>query len=417
MYEKKNGNHGDGSVAIAQPSLSSAQKGLIREQLARILASPLFSHSKRFPEFLRHTVNRALDEDTESVKERTIGVEVFGRDANYDTSVDPVVRMTAVEVRKRLTQYYQAPNREREPRIEFERGSYVPEFRFLEGEPGTAVTASPEPAPPVANAATKPVARTKFWWAVAACVAVPSVLVSGFLMAGTRKSALDLFWAPVAASKSPVLICMPDMETIYGSASTSEPQSELVKEMAVLPVTFRKDKVSFGDAMAVSSVAGLLGAKDKEFHVRHSEEVGLDDLRDGPVVLIGAFTNQWALQLGGDLRWSFMTDGDQYFIKDAQNPSARQWIEGPGNVPMPEDYGLVSRVQDPTTGRIVITAAGIRHYGTQAAGECITDDGCLAQAEKLAPGDWSKANIQMVIETTVIGENPGKARVLAARLW
>jgi len=187
--------------------------------------------------------------------------------------------------------------------------------------------------------------------------------------------------------------------------------------MAALPEAFRRNKVSFGDSMAVASVAGLVGAKAKEFHVRHSEEVGLDDLRDGPVVLIGAFTNQWALQLGGGLRWSFQKDGDQHFIGDAMSPSKRQWVEGPGSIPAPEDYGLISRVLDPTTGHIVITAAGIMQFGTQAAGECIVDDGCLAQAEKLAPGDWSKANVQMVIETTVIGGTPGKARVLAARLW
>jgi len=391
----------------------------MREQLARILASPLFSHSKRFPEFLRYTVNRALDEDTESVKERTIGVEVFGRDANYDTSVDPVVRMTAVEVRKRLAQYYQIPNHEREPRIEFERGSYVPEFRFLEEAATGVATVATEMAHAVPEraAATKTTRWTaNLWWIAGAC-AIVIAAACALLMAGSGKGAVDLFWGPAVASKSPVLICIPDLETIYESANTSEPQSELVREMAVLPVSFRKDKVSFGDSMAVSSVAGLLGAKSKEFHVRHSEDVGLDDLRDGPVVLIGAFTNQWALQLGSSLRWSFVTEGEQHLIKDAMNPSAQQWVEGPGIAAAPEDYGLISRVLDPTTGRIVITAAGIRHFGTQAAGECIVDDGCLAQAEKLAPGDWNKANIQMVIETTVIGDNPGKARVLAARIW
>jgi hypothetical protein len=414
MSGKKNGSHGEASVEVAQPPLSAAQKDLVREQLARILASPLFSHSKRFPEFLRYTVNRAIEEDTDSVKERTIGVEVFGREANYDTSLDPVVRMTAVEVRKRLKQYYQLPNRDREPRIEFERGSYVPEFEFPPEEqqsPEAPVQAVPQPP--------KQQPRfTRSWWLVAACVVVPALLISGLLLGSTRKPALDLFWNPVISSRSPVLICIPDLDAALSSMN-QEPQSpnSFSQEISAFSIAFRRDKVSFGDSMAVASVAGLLGGRGKEFWVRHTEDMRLDDLREGPVVLIGAFTNHWAMQLGNSLRYSFVHDGSDLYIRDAVNPSARQWAEDSGPNPAPVDYALISRVLDPTTGRIVITAAGIRQYGTQAAGECITDATCFEQAEKLAPGDWTKANLQIVIETTVIGENPGKARVLAAHAW
>lgn len=400
-------------TAAAQPGLSIEQKNLIREELARILASPLFSHSKRFPDFLRYTVNRTLEEDTDSIKERTLGVEVFGRDANYDTSLDPVVRMTAVEIRKRLAQYYQLPNHGREPRIDFERGSYVPEFRFLEDE------AAPEmPAAPAAE--VKAVhGRIRWKWLVAASAIVPSLLISGLLLGGTRRDVSDVFWSPVIATKSPVLICMPDLDTLFSSTPVSQPPDSLVQTMSQLPVAFRRGKVSFGDSMAVSVVAGLLGGKGKEFRVRHSEDVDLDELKEGPVLLIGGFSNPWALQLGDGLRYSFEHDGNMHYIRDALNPTSRQWTEGPltNGAPPPVDYALISRVLDPTTGRIVITAAGIHQYGTQAAGECITKASCLEQAQKLAPGDWTKSNIQILVSTTVIGENPGEPRVLAAHIW
>ena len=406
---------GDGSAGIDEPSLSAPQKDLIREQLARILASPLFSHSKRFPEFLRYTVNRALQEDTESIKERTIGVEVFGREANYDTSLDPVVRMTAVEVRKRLAQYYQLPTHEREPRIEFERGSYVPEFRIPEEAAAETLARAA-----LAEATKEPPYRRRATWIWAACVGVPVLAMTGLLLGGAKRSPLDVFWSPVTASKSPVLICMPDLDTILGSMNERQPSppNDLLQEVSLLPVPFRRDKVSFGDSMAVASIAGLLGSQRKEFWVRHTEDMKLDDLREGPVVLVGAFSNQWALQLGDALRYSFARDGDTFYIRDATSPSSRQWVETENDgKPASVDYGLISRVLDPTTGSIVITAAGIRQYGTQSAGECITDANCFEQAEKVAPGDWPNANIQIVLETTVIGENPGKAKVVAARVW
>jgi hypothetical protein len=254
---------------------------------------------------------------------------------------------------------------------------------------------------------------------VAACVIVPSLLISGLLLGGTRRDSLDLFWSPVIASKSPVLICMPDMNTILASTPATEPPNSLTQTMSQLPVVFRRDKVSFGDSMAVSLVTGFLGSKTKEFSVRHSEDVDLDELKQGPVLLIGGFSNQWALQLGDGLRYSFVRDGNTHYIRDALNPSSRQWTEGPftNGTPPPVDYALISRVLDPTTGRIVITAAGIHQYGTQAAGDCITKPSCIEQAEKLAPGDWTKSNIQILLSTTVIGENPGEPRVLAAHIW
>jgi hypothetical protein len=51
-------------------------------------------------------VRKAISGHGYQLKERTIGIEAFSRPPDYDQSVDPVVRITAGEVRKRLTQYY-----------------------------------------------------------------------------------------------------------------------------------------------------------------------------------------------------------------------------------------------------------------------------------------------------------------------
>jgi hypothetical protein len=77
----------------------------VRSQLERILASELFQHSRRYPSLLRHIVERTLEGARDDLKERTLGVTVFKRDPEYDTSADPVVRTTASEIRKRLQEY------------------------------------------------------------------------------------------------------------------------------------------------------------------------------------------------------------------------------------------------------------------------------------------------------------------------
>ena len=86
--------------------MAAPEAAAIREQLERLLAHPLFSNSKRYPVLLAHTVEQTLKGNAGELKERSIGIEVFGRSPSYDANADPVVRITAGEVRKRLMQYY-----------------------------------------------------------------------------------------------------------------------------------------------------------------------------------------------------------------------------------------------------------------------------------------------------------------------
>ena len=79
----------------------------VRNQLQRILSSPVFQNSKRYASVLKFVVDRTLEGSGGELKERTIGIEVFNRTPDYDTSTDHAVRSAVAEVRKRLAQYYQ----------------------------------------------------------------------------------------------------------------------------------------------------------------------------------------------------------------------------------------------------------------------------------------------------------------------
>src|SRR5579884_4053560 len=109
-----------------------AEEAHIREQLERLLSSHLFRSSRRCQGLLRYVTERALAGDSDSIKERLLGTEVFGRDPDYDTNQDPIVRTTAGEVRKKLAQYYQEPTHETELRICLAAGSYIPEFQVVD---------------------------------------------------------------------------------------------------------------------------------------------------------------------------------------------------------------------------------------------------------------------------------------------
>src|ERR1700721_2068537 len=121
----------------------------VREQLKRLLAHQLFTNSKRYPVLLAYTVEQTLLGNAGELKERTIGIEAFGREPSYDVNLDPVVRTTAAEVRKRLIQYYYSPEHAGELIVEIPLGSYVPTFRepVALGKPASAEAAVREQAP------------------------------------------------------------------------------------------------------------------------------------------------------------------------------------------------------------------------------------------------------------------------------
>lgn len=414
-------------MEVESVSLSASQQAKVREQLDRILASSLFRNSKRFPEFLRYTVGRALNEDTDGVKERTIGVEAFGREPNYDTNVDPIVRVTAAAIRKRLAHYYQEIGHEHELRIGFARGSYVPEFRFPADQPSSP-SAPPSEILPVAPAVTAAPRQNAVLWAVIACLAVPYFVYFGFQLFAKSPTILDTFWSPITSASAPALVCIPVMDPSVDSAAIlpaatlvgrrilgANAPREPVQSAALNP----SDRVTFAASMALSTVSSVLGGMKKVFHVRHVNDANLNDLEDGPVVLVGGFSNRWTMNLDSGLRFDLTRDGTSRYVADRKNASSRAWQEsGPTNSTNAfTDYAVVSRVHSMTTGRVLLTLAGLDRFGTQAAAACVAESSCLSPAEKVAPGDWKTKNIQLVIRTTVIGGNPGEPTVLAAYLW
>src|SRR5919204_619702 len=107
----------------------------IRLQLKRLVESPFFRTSKRCRLFLEHVVDHSLNDPSESLKERTLGVQVFARESTYDTATDPIVRVTAGEVRRRLGQYYAEEAHHTDLRIDLPAGSYAPVYSWPHGLP------------------------------------------------------------------------------------------------------------------------------------------------------------------------------------------------------------------------------------------------------------------------------------------
>ena len=122
MFNAESGEAGDGDP---EPSVDA-----VRGELERLLASAEFVASDRLKGFLRFVVEHRLAGRADSLKAYTIALEVFGRDATFDPQTDPVVRMEASKLRRRLERYYLGAGRGDPVRIDIPKGGYAPTFRY-----------------------------------------------------------------------------------------------------------------------------------------------------------------------------------------------------------------------------------------------------------------------------------------------
>lgn len=114
----------------------------VRQQLERLLASPVFVGSARLRRFLEFVVEKSLAGEGDRLKEYVIGIEVFDRDAEYDPRVDSIVRVEAARLRAKLSEYYQGEGRDDAVVLTLPKGGYVPVIR-LEERMAAALPAAP----------------------------------------------------------------------------------------------------------------------------------------------------------------------------------------------------------------------------------------------------------------------------------
>src|SRR5215471_1662998 len=118
------------SVVLAEEQFYPTEdtRALVWRQVEKVVASNLFSRSDRLIRFLRFAVEQTLSGNPDSLKEQTIGIEVFDRRPDYDPRIDPIVRVEARRLRAKLKAYYASHGHADEILIEFPKGTYIPSF-------------------------------------------------------------------------------------------------------------------------------------------------------------------------------------------------------------------------------------------------------------------------------------------------
>lgn len=392
-------------------------RAAVEEQLERLLLNRHFSQSRRFPAFLRFVVQKTLDGEMDFLKERTLGVEIFGRKAEYDTSSDPIVRVTAAEIRKRIAQYYQEPDHENELRISLEAGSYIPQFHWPKDlHPGTLVEPSIPFHQTIVEESTQSLAgageHRRRWLALSFLT-----LLIGVGIASAWRSSLDspinFFWGPVLNANNPALLCIVDQSQYSNLAvDAADPERQITVKTAM-------SSVNMDDLSTIVKVASLLQSHGKRYTMKGAAGTTLSDLSNGPAIFVGAFDNAWTMRLTKPLRFHFGNSPafDKEWIADSQ--SSKQWFTDRPILETANDYreyAIVARFTDSDTGQLAVIAAGIGQGSTLMAGDFLTNRANLAELERDA-GSSGKKNIEAVLSTQIIDGQPGTPRIEATYVW
>jgi hypothetical protein len=431
--------------------VNEEEREQILEQLNRMLESHLFKNSRRYPTLLKFIVEETLDGRSESLRERPLGVHVFDRPVDYDTASDPIVRVTVAEIRKRIAQYYHDEEHDAEIRIELLPGRYTPEFHFrtpgnaihpgwvssVKADPSSGIAmAAPSDSirPPTASAVDAKRRRpTLRHWFAASMVCLVCVLAAMSLMNWLNPSAIDKMWAPLLRSPRPILFCIPtgagkkrgplEVNPVVAQPNQANLLAESKDDGPAVPTFLayesRGENVVYSDMLGTLSIANVLAVHHHDYYTKLNEMTNLDDLRQGPTVLIGGMDNQWTMLALAPLRFHFAgSEENGYWIADQKNPGNRDWSLDLKlqYVSVMRDYAIVARLHNKETGQPEMIVAGIGMSGTAAAGEFVADEKHMDELRRRIGPDFKDRDFEVVLSTDVVNGIAGSPTVVAVAI-
>jgi hypothetical protein len=410
------------AMSVAESAAGQIEAGITesesRRHLEMLLASTAFSKTKRHARFLRFVVDKTFAGQADEIKERTLGIEIFDRQPSYDLSDDPIVRVTAGDIRKRLQQYYREEGEQEGIRLELPTGSYVPVFRPRQ----VVKELAPAPAIPLrVDVPTEPVPELhkSFRSGLATLIAMSAVLLIVLVCWTTwhepSRAERDLhrFWEPLESGQNNVIgIVVGDLNALNHTMSSAA-------EQTAFPLGSRAI-TGAGDTYALAAMSDQMGADHEQVRAYMADNVNLSDLRAQPSVLIGAYDNPWAARMLEGERFSMEASSGSNLsgIRDSAHPGATQWIrDALLNNSNGQDFALVTRKRSALTGQMFVSVCGIGTYGTVAAAEFLTHPEYFEQFARTAPSGWQdKDDLQIVLAVNIVDGRTSPPTVLAYAL-
>jgi hypothetical protein len=195
-------------------------------QVQRIIQSKSFRTSEVHRNLLYYLAEKSLSGTADSLKEYTVGLDVFAKPASYDPRQESVVRMHVARLRQKLAEYYRTEGVDDPVIVDVPKGGFRVTFepRAIAPEPVPAAIPNEAPRP-------EPSHRKEIVLAGLLALAVISASIFGIALwrdktayagraseaSGLGTSELQQLWGPVLSNNRPLMICLAGEGTASGA--------------------------------------------------------------------------------------------------------------------------------------------------------------------------------------------------------
>ncbi|HKE04468.1 MAG TPA: hypothetical protein VKE91_10425 [Blastocatellia bacterium] len=393
----------------------------IRQTMDRILNSRHFSQAPKKRKFVQLICDYHLAGRAKEINEHLIGLEVYERNDHYNPAEDPVVRVAAHDIRKRLEQYYLHEGRNDEIRLEIPIGSYEPVFKPASDVPAEteALSAGAHTLSVIHDRSPQPAQSWNegrpSWrsWAIGALAAVAIIFFAIYGWQKIQESGVSAeqgiynqVWGAFFTSQDPtiqvlsnppvyVMVNKADPEVLHKKSfelpredskelldllkqtNQNEPEYVNPPRIYLSPVTY----TGIGEAIGAHLITSLFRSRGLGINLKQSRNLTGEDLKDRNLIMLGGrWSNAWAGKMP--------VKEDFYFTPQIsianRNPQPGEQSEyrtkfDEQSEQILEDYALITVKPSAQSKNTIMALEGLRGVGTGASAELITNKIYLAE--------------------------------------
>ena len=435
-------------LGVVDSVMADADTAVVRHHLQKVLGSEDMEKSEASQRLLRYLAERALREETP--KETEIAIDIFGRDASFNSAEESLVRVAVRALRRRLHDYYAGAGQQDEVYFDIPKGGYrlVWTARHLsptqtEAAPAPVPESSPLPpeAPLPAAELPTPLPRGRWLrpWAVAATALLTvSVLINGYfwlnrLTPGVDPAAAELarsaLWSGIIDSNRPLMLVLGDgfmytnVDPLTGRVqlirdrainSSEELRVFLAQNPSIAPGRGQRytSMLQKSTTIGMASVLRLVSHPGRQIEVRARDDLQVDDLQKYDIIYIGPLSRLGPLAGHYELQSRYRYDPQSTAIHDI--------VRGKNYLPDGEltvkhtEYALAARFVGPSGNHIVILTPGARNSGMLLTVRTFTSPSSLKDLEKRlrAFRDPLPDSFEALLSVTSFGQTDVAAEVV-----
>lgn len=421
-----------GGVSGIQVRSGFAERWALAQRVAH---SRPFERAARLREFLLYVCEEALKNPGGELHEQQIGARVFGREPQYETNLDNIVRVNATQLRKKLEAYFAAEGLQEPLIIEIPKGQYLPVFRPRD----TVEPREPVLEVPVSRRPTKIVMIL-----VAACavlaIAVAVLLAERYFRPPSKASelrshpALAAFWSPFLRQGQTTDLVIADsavslVQDLIGRPLTLAEyldrelwhRAEMLNAQPDLQTATRaaaeKQYTSLADAHILASLSTIMARESVQPQMIFARDFNVRHLKTDNVILLGSKrANPWVELFEKRMNFQFrfeFASRQSFFQNQAPQPGeqARYQNDRKGS-----SYCVIAVLPNLSGSGRVLIIQGTEMEGTEAGGEFVTNGATLANLERRLGTSGSFPYFEALLNVRKLAGAARGSQVIAHRI-